>query len=114
MRSKTNKCAWTQTRLGVPSQYCFSYGAGLISIDSIELGNAIIYTPCPVFAYSVTTDPLRKHSYVLRLVVVNIINEPLEIGPGPVFKATCNVTNQLSKSVPGCSEVKKINYFWYR
>lgn len=71
-----------------------------------RIRNAIIYTPCSVFAYSVTTDLLRKQSYVLRLVVVNRINEPLEIGPGPVFK-TCNVTNQLPKPVPGCNDVKK-------
>lgn len=44
---------------------------------------------------------------MLRLVVVNSINEPLETGPGPVFKVTCNITNQLPKSVPACREVKK-------
>lgn len=51
---------------------------------------------------------------MLGLVVVNRINEPLETGPGPVFKVTCNTTNQLPKSVPARSEVKKINYFWHR
>lgn len=57
-------------------------------------------------------DLLRKHSYVLKLVAVNRINEPLEIGPGPVFKVTCNATNQLSRSVTACSEVKKNKYFY--
>lgn len=27
-----------------PNQYCFSYGAGLISIDSAGLGNIITYS----------------------------------------------------------------------
>lgn len=44
---------------------------------------------------------------MLRLGEVNRINEPLEAGSGPVFKVTCNVTNQLPESLPACSEVKK-------
>lgn len=38
---------------------------------------------------------------------MNQINEPLQTGPGPFFKVTCNVRNQLPESVPACSEVNK-------